>query len=90
MIELVAQYQIAHNRRVQVREWDNGLFSIATQQDAREVTIDWMRYPEGWRDCTVTFATSLDDAILHLMEHIASEKRFAQKDSDASHWNWRC
>ena len=90
-MEVVAQYQIAHNRRVQIRQWSDVMFSIATQQDAREVTYNWMRYkPDGWRDCTVSFEVTFDGALNKMMEHIASEKRYVQKDTDAPHWNWRC
>ena len=89
-MDVVAQYQIANNRRVQVRDWHDGTFSIATQQDARECTINWMRYPEGWRDCSVSFASSFDGALIKMVEHIASEKRYVQRDTDAPHWKWRC
>ena len=90
-MQVLAQYQIAHSRRAQIRLLDDGLFSISTQQDAREVTDNWMRYkPDGWRDCTITFATDFNGALLELMEHIAREKRYVQKEFDAPHWNWRC
>ena len=89
-MEVVAQYQIAHNRRAQIRQYEDDLFAVATQQDARECTYDWQRYkPDGWRDCVISWASTFDRALIELIEHIASEMRYVKKDTDAPHWKWR-
>ena len=91
-MQIVAQYQINSGKRVQVRLFDDRtLYRVATQQDMRLCTDDWEMYkPDGWRDCTVTYATSLSKAFIELMGHVASEIPFIKQDIEAQHLHWRC
>ena len=74
---MIKETYITESIRVRISEAEGGRFWISTEQDANNIPgMPWEKGEDGWRDCMVKRANTMEEAEAEYNDMIECERRY--------------